>query len=948
MLKKIWLLFAVITLVFALGACNLGGDPDPDDDNDIVNGDDPNGQDPTDPSEAELLAQAFISNWSGDLTYLSNMIDSMMGADSFEITTELYIKTHDYWYGEQVTRLTSTDKYVYLADSLLLQRQMVMEVEGMEVETNIILVESGNGVTVYFDAPAFFDTMDPEIYDELSEMFAIDADWIRLDLDDSLANLLEFEILNQFIQARLLEAFLGDIASLDEVEEMLLEILGIDEEAANLRLQVLFETLFEFDLNLVVAHLLDIDAALVAEGFLDNVVGMLLLDDFYYDEEYLRGMGFDFDTYVPILEDEGFRAALVALTSLQAEILGDYLNLPVLAIQQAFNEEDVLHALIMLFLEEAEYDLRELEGFDYDLVYDVFSSLDLEALHADIAVYDFNAHFESLALGYYLEYYEDLPESELKTFFGLLNDLVIPNMGEAAIVFEFNTLLEDLVRFDPYLDLNYFGNHAEAELTMDMTEDFQILTAMHMSPAMLEAFATEFFGDVWHWLNQLQALDFPEVDPISCEAGPCEDWYEFIDFFAALDTTLVMSMLHDPADLSAVTMHLDLTELLLNLTGDDELVAFELSVSIREGAQITVPTASFHLNELFEDLAKLYIASDIYSFLYDIQGFYDLEPGVYPLTEFFSAEHYEGVFDLDLSTVEVTQDGNLLATFYYLDGSPVFETVYDLEAVRALTEQMFNRESFLGIIAIFDAETFHITRLLVLLLSDFDWNIGGDDPFSYWFGYYPPHLWWWDDVEWVAWEEQIWYLYVYDRQCPACADIRWTMLDFWMYSGEMLYFIDLDDVMGIPTVPLSMVPALYIMQGDQVIDIIYGSWDIEDYVWPLIDYGHGQGDYWFGYYIPQLTWWEDVEFFAPVDETWYLYVYMENEPDSDWLRWSIIDLYTETDSVVYVIDIDNTWDAPTLPLDAIPTLYVMFGDEVIEILDDAYDIYDFIDALVWD
>lgn len=932
MLKKLWIFVAIVALLFVLGACTPAT-TDPDD-----NGDDPiNGDDPTLPSEAELLAQAFIDNWTGDLTYLSNMIDSMMGADSYEITTELYVETYSEFWGEEVTHIVSTDKVVILADSRLLHRQQVMDVDGMQIETNVIVVEQDNGVSIYFDAAEFLDAMDPEIYDELSSVFAIESDWVRLDLDDSLANMIEFEILNQFIQARLLEAFLGDVATLDDIEDQLLELLGIEKEAANLRLQVLFETLFEFDLNLVVAHLLDIDAELVVEGFLDNVVAEEILYDLYDEETWLRDNGFDFDTYVPILEEEGFRAALAALTEEQANILGDYFHAPIFAIKQAFEADDVLHALIMTFLDEAEMDLRDLEGFDYDLVYDVMSTLDLEALHAELETYDFNAHFESLALGYYLEYYEELPESELKTFFGLLNDLVIPNMGEAAVVFEFNTLIEDLVRFDPYMDLNYFGSHEEVELTMDMTEEYHILTAMHMSPAMLEAFATEFLDDVWHWLNQLQALNIPEFGD------------EVSEIFELLDTTLIVHMLHDPADMSALSVHVDLLDLFVELSGDDELRAFELSVSIQEGAEITVPTDAFYLNDLFEDLSKLFMASDIDHFLVGIEYYEELEVGIYPLSDFRNADHYAGVFDLELSTVEVLEDGNIIAIFYYIDGSPVFDSVYDLHEVRELTEQDFTREAFLSITALFDADTYHITRFLVLILSDIDWNIGDDyDPFTYWLGYFPPHLWWWEDVSHVAWEEQVWYLYVYDRECSECSQLRWLMIDFWLYSDELVYFIDLDDVMGMPTVPVTTVPALYIMQGDQVIDILHGPWAIDEHVWPLIDYGHGQDDFWYDYDILELYYWEDVTWVAPEDETWFLFAYDENDWGSEALRWDIIDLHEMTDYLVYVIDVNEAYGEPTLPLEWLPTLYVMHGEELVEVIDSYFDIQDYIDALIWD
>lgn len=173
------------------------------------------------------------------------------------------------------------------------------------------------------------------------------------------------------------------------------------------------------------------------------------------------------------------------------------------------------------------------------------------------------------------------------------------------------------------------------------------------------------------------------------------------------------------------------------------------------------------------------------------------------------------------------------------------------------------------------------------------------------------------------------------------------MLDFWMYSGELVYFIDLDDVMGLPTVSVDRVPALYIMQGDQVIGTQYGHWDIYDVVWPLIDYGHGHQDFWFGYWIPQIYFWEEIKLFAPQDETWFLYVYIENDSASEWTRWNIIDLNQYTEYVVYVIDINSVYDMPTLPLESIPTLYVMHGEDVVEIFTDPIDIEDYLNDYIW-
>ncbi len=207
-MKKMYMLGLMLLLIGGLAAC--GGDS---------------------PS-----AQRVVSNWQGDLTHLSDAMDSMRLDDAFELQQTVLFDVEDEhtagrFEGTSIVRGAYDDgvhALEFIQESALALDFMmdgtVMYSESIEFYARVVVVSEGERLTIYIHEDTvqsvWPDYADVEIAD-FHQVFGFDGTWHRFIFDDNMENIVEME---------LLDTLLGDM-DINDLFQMFLpfDLLNIDD-----------------------------------------------------------------------------------------------------------------------------------------------------------------------------------------------------------------------------------------------------------------------------------------------------------------------------------------------------------------------------------------------------------------------------------------------------------------------------------------------------------------------------------------------------------------------------------------------------------------------------------------------------------------------------------------------------------------------------------------------
>lgn len=735
-MKKIMMIIALSVFTIGLSACGLGDVDDVVDDNPIVdddndNNDDNGNNDDPNLSPEEAAALALTEQYDGDLTFLANRMEAMDLASAHEIETVLTVD-YDNAFTEEIDTVVIeiTERYLEYTDGVLIQQDQVFTENGMVMASLSMITDyQGDSMTVYVDITDVYDQIEMMVSTELLDAFGIESGWAKFTFSDSMTNMLEIELFGEFLRAVVVaqDPMLEDLES---IEDDIVAMLGVDKVAANIELQMLFDTLFTFDLNAVMAHVFDVNVDVLIDGGIENVLEPELLSMMAMYETELRAAGIPYDTYYNTLSTDGLFTLLETMTVDDAAIVGSFVGIPFLNILVAeydpdFTNAEFAHAVILALLPTMQADIDMIEGVDYDDLYAALLGLDINLFLTQVETFDYNAMVMSLVNGTYMEFYDTMTETEIKRILDVFNTMIINQYGPLTAALSYDILLNDIDRFDRYKDIStYLTDPSMVTNTPTVDDDYIVETQAFITYDMLENVSQSFLQDAWLWLDQLDYIDLPEVDPINCSGAECETVDPYIELLSMLSSMddMPVTFTVDPLDDGTMWLTADVSNL-LNLiedpTGETTPYTAVVDVTVRDTTTIDEITEVTDLNQTLEAFAKYMFIDEIRMILEDVSWYMDVPEGEpAPLETVIDGAQTLGIFDSTLTTF--TQNGNdIEATFVYIDGTDVFTDVVTLTQLNAIYDDGdVTQTEMLAYIDLLDDSTFSMTRLLLLYMSE--------------------------------------------------------------------------------------------------------------------------------------------------------------------------------------------------------------------------------------
>ncbi|MFW6318817.1 MAG: hypothetical protein ACOC1L_01390 [Bacillota bacterium] len=778
-MKKIMMLVVLVLFTIALSACGLGegdaddivdddpivdddnnddnddndngdnddndngdnGDNDNDDNGDNDNGDDDdndngdNGDDDDEPniSEEEAAALALTELYEGDLTFLADRMETMDLATMHEIETVLSVEYDDEFSEETETVVIDlTERYIEYAEGVLIQQEQVFTENGETIATLSMITDyEGDSMTIYVDITDVYDQLVDMVDTEFLDAFDIESGWVKFTFSDSMTNMLEVELFGDFLHA-VVVAQDPTLEDLESIEDDFVAMLGVDKASANIELQLLFDTLFTFDLNAIMAHIFDINVDLLIDGGIENVIEPDLLSMMETYETELKDAGIPYDTYYDTLSNDGLFELLETMTASDAVIVGGYLGIPYLDVlveeyDSSMTLAENAQAVIVAILPSMQEDIETMDGIDYDALYAVIDTLDVELFLTQAETFDYNAMVMSLVDGTYMNFYNNMTETEIKMILSVFNEMLIDEFGPITAVLSYDVLLNDLDRFTTYTDISTYltdPDMVSSEPTID--DDYIVETEGYITYEMLENISLSFLQDAYAWLDQLAYIELPEVDPINCDGASCEETFDpyiqLMDMLSTMDD-MPVTFTVDPMDDETMWLNADISNLINTLsdpTGDTEPYTATLDITIRDTTTIEDIDEFTDLNETLEEFAKFIFIDEIRLLMEDISMNAELEEGETVTLESVIDDVPQtlGIFDASLTTFTL-DDGDLEADFVYVDGVDVFDDEVTLSQLDSIySDNTVTRSEVLDQIGLLDDTTFSMTRLLLLFMSD--------------------------------------------------------------------------------------------------------------------------------------------------------------------------------------------------------------------------------------
>lgn len=735
-MKKIIGIMILSLFVLALSACGLGEDDMDDivDDNPIVDDDDnDDDNDNGDPniSEEEEAALTLTELYDGDLTFLANRMEAMDLDVAHEVETVFTVEYDNALTEETDTVLIeTTERYLESSEGVIIQQTHVFFDNDVQMASLSMITDyQGNSMTIYVDISDVYTQLETMVDADLLDTFGIESGWAKFTFSDSMTNMLEVDLFSDFLRA-VVVAQDPALDDLESVEDDIVTMLGVDKADANIELQLLFDTLFTFDLNAVIAHVYDIDIDLLIDGGIENIIEPDMLSMMEMYEADLRTAGIPYDTYYDTLSTDGLFALLDSMTTDDALIIGNYLNMPFLSTLVAEYDPNYTHAeyaqaIILAMLPTMQADIEMMDGIDYDDLYTTIETLDIELFLTQAETFDYNVMVMAIVDGTYMEFYDTMTETEIKAILSLFNETIINQYGPLTAVLSYDILLNDLDRFNEYTELSTYLTDPDMivnEPTID--DDYLVETQAYITYDMLESVSQSFLEEAWLWLDQVDYLDLPQVDPINCDGAECETFDPYIELLNMLSMMddIPVTFTVDPLDEGTMWLDADISNLLNILTdptGNTTPYTATLEVTIRDSATIDDVTEFTDLNQTLEEFAKYMFIDEIRMIMTDVSMNPDLQEGV-PVTleTVMDDARTLGIFDATLTTFTKTAD-DIEATFVYIDGVDVFDDVVTLSQLNSIyADGTVSRTEFLDYIDLLDDTTFSMTRLLLLYMSE--------------------------------------------------------------------------------------------------------------------------------------------------------------------------------------------------------------------------------------
>jgi hypothetical protein len=301
------------------------------------------------PSNAEVLANLIVDNWDGSLQFLGLMMAGMDLSEAMTMTFEIDFEVTEDIDEVHYFEATITDSTVYEATGTSMHRNIDLDVDGeFQITLNMIYQEVENGVHLYIeyrpilDYIAQFDTVTVDTMGYVG----LDDQWALFQIDDSLQNIVEVEIVKDMIVSLFFHE-MGD-TFFDDAQAQLEQELGFDLNAYGVDFDAFIDLLIAEDFTGAQLMLESIQL----EGIVLHLDHMYLAWNLYYlldtQATALGNAGFDLNklellntatenptTYemevnLPIDPTKGTVAFFQSLTDTELDLLIDIVIKPML------------------------------------------------------------------------------------------------------------------------------------------------------------------------------------------------------------------------------------------------------------------------------------------------------------------------------------------------------------------------------------------------------------------------------------------------------------------------------------------------------------------------------------------------------------------------------------------------------------------------------------------
>jgi len=706
----------------------------------------------------KAIADALVENWDGDLTHLDLVLDNMDLEDSMVQITEFNLEIEEngqYHYLNEVV----TDTYVYLESGTVLHRNITVDYDGTVASFDVIVEEVATGIIVYVNIDYMVTLIEDESgsteLTEILEMLGIDEEWIMFKFDDSIANIIELEVMKDLFVKAFYERF-GPEFFYDLQEEVEFE-LGFDLN------------IYGVDFGVFIDHIVAAEYA-EAELMLQNIdeEGLVLALDFRLlvpeivflltdNQIALDLAGFDTVGRIAYLELNGTELFLDNLTDAEVVIL---LNVLVDAnsepgdpdlsdMYEAYAAGNLDHYLVMLFLDDPEVEagLREIPGFDFDGFYTTMDLLDYDAMYLEVV--DGEALFTAIYEGtdaydaFVLSITATAPETaKLLTHLSPIVTVIEPLM---VVIDDINYGIENLEMFADYFDMQYYLDIGVMDIGLEVTEEYEVETVVTLVGSAYSTLFEDLISDVYWYLDGFELIELPYVEHLNCPTGEiCEPFAEYNEVINNLDMlgNMYYTATFNPSSRDYMKMEINFTEFVNELvsieTGvDGPVVDMSITVTVQESGSITIPEVVVDMNEVAEDFAKVSLTLLAYEMLSDVGDYYEfyteetLNYGETRALDTFG-DYLNPSFAFDANLSYVTVEGSILdpdygIQLYWHDGTEVFVEDLFVSFLDFMEVGPPTRTDYLSLLSKVDEDNFSITKLLlVYIFMDFEF-MGSDE-----------------------------------------------------------------------------------------------------------------------------------------------------------------------------------------------------------------------------
>ena len=714
---------------------------------------------------AELLAEAVVANWDGDLSHLELLMDSLDLETSMEFILEFNMEVTDFYDEDfeetHFINVVITDNYQYLETGTLMHRNMAMNLDDEVHFIDFMFEEVDTGVIVYMnieDIKASLVTEGPEVLEYLNTLGAT-QNWLMFRFDDTLDNVIELEVMKSMV-ADIFFLQMGETFFYDLQGELDME-LGVVLADYDINLGLLMDYLVDENYTAAETMLENIDyETLVFDLDAIHLVPelVMLLNEYKTELDFAT---FNTDARVAFLLANGTEAFLEDLTDAEIVILLDILvdapNMDPEApdfseMYEAYLVEELDHFIVMFMLDKTDVQmaLGDIPGLNFTVFYNAMNDLDYDAFYLETI--DVEALGDAIYAGqdafdiYVIALNATAPETA--SILAAFSYTVYELEEFMVIIDDINYVFDNLYLFEDYLDIQYYLDNDMVVYDLEITDDFDIETTIMLQGNEASQLFIDLLDEVYWFLDDMESFEMPFLEHINCPVDEldCDPFPDYLPIIADLDEFgyIEIVALYNPLVHDEMSMVIDLTNFAqaLNELGDESGTINNISIKmiVKEVGSVTLPTETADVNQIAQDFAKVSLNFMTYDFVRealeyyaDNQAYYQLHPT--ELLGNHALDTYDNMtpsYAFDSNMSYITVGGSLLnptisCTLYWADGTLVFTEPITLDYLDdMMLDGIPSAADYQTLLSKVDDDNWNMSKMIIVFLFS-DWDNGNQE-----------------------------------------------------------------------------------------------------------------------------------------------------------------------------------------------------------------------------